>query len=91
MDIKITMLRYVEYCAYKRKEAYEEYTKYNGFISQVSETKRENNLDYMQMGAMAEITKQVFDYWHEKFMESLKQFIKMFDSEEEAYKYSKVH
>ena len=47
MDNKLTMLKYVEYCTDKREDAYKEYAKYNGFTSQVSETMRENNLDYM--------------------------------------------
>ena len=53
MDNKLSMLKYVEYCTDKREDAYKEYAKYNGFTSQVSETIRENNLDYMQMAAMA--------------------------------------
>ena len=91
MDNKLTMLRYVEYCAYKKEEAYKEYVKYNGFVSQVSETMKENNLDYMQMGAMAEVTGKTFDYWDEKFTESVKQFENLFNSREDAYEYSKVH
>ena len=91
MDHKLTMLRYVEYCAYKKEEAAKEYAKYNGFISQVSETMRENNLDYMQMGVMAEATRKALDYWNEKFTESVKQFENLFDSREDAYEYSKVH
>ena len=91
MDNKLTMLKYVEYCTDKREEAYKECAKYNGFTSQVSETMRENNLDYMQMGAMAEVTKQAVDYWNEKFEESVKQFEKLFNSREDAYEYSKVH
>ena len=91
MDNKLTMLRYVEYCAYKKEEAYKEYAKYNCFVSQVSETMKENNLDYMQMAAMAEVTGKTFDYWDEKFTESVKQFENLFNSREDAYEYSKVH
>ena len=91
MDNKLTMLRYVEYCAYKKEEAYKEHAKYNGFISQVSGTMIENNLDYMQMGAMAEATSKTFDYWDKKFTESVKQFENLFNSREDAYEYSKAH
>ena len=91
MDNKLTTLKYVEYCTGKREDAYKESAKYNGFISQVSETMRENNLDYMQMGAMAEATSKTFDYWNEKFTESVKQFENLFNSREDAYEYSKVH
>ena len=62
MDNKLTMLKYIEYCTDKREEAYREYAKYNGFTSQVSETMRENNLDYMQMGVMAEFTKESAEF-----------------------------
>ena len=41
MDNKLTMLKYVEYCTGKREDAYKEYSKYNGFTSQTSETMRE--------------------------------------------------
>ena len=43
------------------------------------------------MGAMAEVTGKTFDYWDEKFTESVKQFENLFNSREEAYEYSKVH
>ena len=91
MDNKLTMLRYVEYCTDKREDAYKEYSKYNGFISQVSGTMRENNLDYMQMSVMAEATGKALDYWNEKFTESVKQFENLFNSREDAYEYSKAH
>lgn len=52
---------------------------------------RENNLDYMQMGVMAEATRKALDYWNEKFTESVKQFENLFNTREDAYEYSKVH
>lgn len=91
MDNKLTMLKYVEYCTDKREEAYKEYAKYNGFTSQASETMRENDLDYMQMAAMAEFTKQSAEYWNKKSDEAIEEFEKLFNSREEVHEYAKTH
>ena len=90
MDNKLTMLRYVEYCIDKREEVYKECAKYNGFTSQVSETMRENNLDYMQMAAMAEFTKESAEFWNKKCDEAIEEFEKLFDSREEAREYCRT-
>ena len=91
MDNKLTMLKYVEYCTDKREDAYKECAKYNGFTSQVSETMRENNLDYMQMAAMAEFTKESAEFWNNKCDEAIEEFEKLFDSGEEAKEYCRTH
>ena len=91
MDNKLTMLKYVEYCTDKREEAYKECAKYNGFTSQVSETMRENNLDYMQMAAMAEFTKESAEFWNKKCDEAIEEFEKLFNSREEAREYCRTH
>ena len=91
MDNKLTMLKYVEYCTDKREEAYKEYAKYNGFTSQTSETMRENNLDYMQMAAMAEFTKESAEFWNKKCDEAIEEFENLFDSREEAKEYCREH
>ena len=91
MDNKLSMLKYVEYCTDKREDAYKEYAKYNGFTSQAAETMRENNLDYMQMAAMAEFTKESAEFWNNKCDEAIEEFEKLFDSREEAREYCRTH
>lgn len=90
MDIKKIMLDYVEYCAGKREEAQKEYGKYNGFTSQIAETRREAKLNGLQMATMAEFTKESLIFWCNKYDEAIKKYMELFVNSDEAYIYAKA-
>lgn len=91
MDNKKIALELIEFCSSKREEALRENGKYNGFPSQITKTKKEENLNYMQMGVMAEFAQIQARFWNEKYEEVIEEFEKLFNSSEEAKEYAKCH
>lgn len=89
MNNKKVALELIEFCSSKREESLKEYDKYNGFPSRITKTKKEENLNYLQMGAMAEYTEIVARFWNEKYEKSIEDFEKLFNSSEEAMEYAK--
>ena len=89
MDNKRIALELIGFCSNKREEALKGYGKYNGFSSQIVRTKEEENLNYMQMGVMAEFTQVVANFWNEKYEKAIEEFENWFDSSEEAKEYAK--
>lgn len=82
-------LELIEFCCDKREEALEENARYNGFSSQIMKTKEEENLNYMQMGIMAEFTQIQARFWNEKYENAIEEFEKLFSSVEESREYAK--
>ena len=91
LDNKKIALELIEFCGERREYAVEENGRYNGFYSQIAETKREENLNYMQMGVMAEFAKIQALFWNEKYEKAIEEFEKLFDNSEEAKEYAKIH
>ena len=89
MDNKKIALELIEFCSNKKEEALKEYGRYNGFSSQIIRTKEEENLNYMQMGVMAEFTEVMADFWNGKYKNAIGEFEKLFNSSEEAKEYAK--
>lgn len=89
LDEKKIALELIEFCGEKREEALKEYGRYNGFSSQITRTKEEENLNYMQMGVMAEFTQIQACFWNEKYEKAIEEFEKLFNSNEEAKEYAK--
>ena len=89
MNNKKIALELIEFCNSKREEALRENGKYNGFYSQITKTKEEENLNYVQMGVMAEFTQIQARFWNEKYEKAIEEFEKLFDSSEDAKEYAK--
>ena len=89
IDNKKIALELIEFCSSKREEALKEYSRYDGFSSQITRTKEEENLNYMQMGVMAEFSQMSVRFWNEKYEKAIKDFEKLFNSIEEAMEYAK--
>lgn len=89
LDEKKIALELIEFCSEKREYALEENGRYNGFYSQIAETKREENLNYMQMGVMAEFARIQARFWNKKYENAIEEFEKLFNSSEEAKEYAK--
>ena len=89
MDNKKIALELIEFCSEKREESLKEYGRYNGFSSQITRTKEEENLNYMQMGVMAEFTQIQARFWNKKYENAIEEFEKLFNSSEEAKEYAK--
>lgn len=82
-------LEFIEFCSGKREEALKEYTRYNGFSSQIIKTKEEENFNCIQMYTMSEYSKIVAHFWNEKYENAIENFEKLFSSVEEAREYAK--
>lgn len=91
LDNKKIALELIDFCSEKREEALKEDGRYNGFYSQITRTKEEENLNYMQMGAMAEFSQIQARFWNEKYEKAIEEFEKLFNSSEEAKEYAKSH
>lgn len=91
LDNKKIVLELIDFCSKKREEALKEDGMYNGFYSQITRTKEEENLNYMQMGAMAEFSQIQVRFWNEKYEKAIEEFEKLFNSSEEAREYAKSH
>lgn len=89
MDNKKIALELIDFCSEKREEALKENGRYNGFYSQITKTKEEENLNYMQMGVMAEFVQIQARFWNEKYEKAIEEFEKLFNSSEEAKEYAK--
>lgn len=89
MDKMDLALELIEFCNNKKEEALKEYGRYNGFSSQITRTREEENLNYMQMDVMAEFTEIVANFWNEKYENAIEEFEKLFNSSEEAMEYAK--
>lgn len=89
MDNKKIALEFIDFCSEKREEALRENGKYNGFPSQITKTKEEENLNYMQMGVMAEFTQIQARFWNEKYEKSIEEFEKLFSNSNETKEYAK--
>lgn len=89
MDNKKIALELIDFCSEKREEALKEDGRYNGFYSQIAKTKEEENLNYMQMGVMAEFSQIQARFWNEKYEKAIEEFEKLFNSSEEAKEYAK--
>ena len=89
MDKMELALELIEFCNNKKEEALKEYGRYNGFSSQITRTREEENLNYMQMDVMAEFTEIVANFWNEKYENAIEEFEKLFNSSEEAMEYAK--
>lgn len=90
MNNKKIALELIEFCSNKKEEALKEYGRYNGFSSQIARIKEEENLNFMQMGVMAEFSQAVARFWNEKYEKSIEDFEKLFNSSEEAMDYAKL-
>lgn len=91
LDNKKIVLELIDFCSEKREEALKEDGRYNGFYSQITRTKEEENLNYMQMGVMAEFSQIQARFWNEKYEKAIEEFEKLFNSSEEAKEYAKSH
>lgn len=89
MDNKKIALELIDFCSEKREDALKEDGRYNGFYSQITRTKEEENLNYMQMGVMSEFTQIQARFWNEKYEKAIEEFEKLFNSSEEAKEYAK--
>ena len=89
MDKMDIALELIEFCNNKKEEALKEYGRYNGFSSQITRTREEENLNYMQMDVMTEFTEIVANFWNEKYENAIEEFEKLFNSSEEAMEYAK--
>lgn len=89
MDNKKIALELIDFCSEKREEALKENGRYNGFYSQITKIKEEENLNYMQMGVMAEFVQIQARFWNEKYEKAIEEFEKLFNSSEEAKEYAK--
>lgn len=91
MDNKKIALELIEFCSEKREESLRENGRYNGFYSQITKTKEEETLNYMQMGVMAEFAQVQTRFWNEKYENAIEEFENLFNSSEEAKEYAKSH
>lgn len=91
LDNKKIALELIDFCNEKREEALKENGKYNGFYSQIAKTKEEENLNYMQMGVMAEFAQIQARFWNEKYERAIEEFEGLFDSSKEAKEYAKSY
>lgn len=89
MDNKKIALELIDFCSEKREEALKEDGRYNGFYSQITKTKEEENLNYMQMRVMAEFSQIQARFWNEKYEKAIEEFEKLFNNSEEAKEYVK--
>lgn len=88
MDNKKAYLKYVDFCASKYEKALNEYSKYNGFTSQLTETQRKTGFNYLEMGVMSEYTQSVAQFWNDKKQKAIMEFHSLFNSAEEAMLYA---
>lgn len=91
MDNKKIALELIEFCCEKRENALKENGRYNGFYSQITKTKEEENLNYMQMGVMAEFAQIQARFWNEKYEKAIEEFEKLFSNTNEAKEYAKKY
>lgn len=90
MNDKRIALELITFCGKKREDALKENGRYNGFTSQVTKTKEEKNLNYMQMGVMAEFTQIQARFWNGKYENAIEEFEKLFNNSEDAMEYAKL-
>lgn len=91
MNNKEMALELVYFCSDKKEESLKEYGRYNGFPSQITRTKEEEKLNYLQMHVMAECTEIVAKFWNEKYENAIEEYEKLFDSGNEAKEFAKNH
>ena len=91
MDNKKIALELIGFCGSKREETLKENGRYNGFSSQIFKTKEEENLNYMQMGVMAEFSQIQARFWDKKYENAIEEFENLFNNSEEAKEYAKSH